>query len=159
MARAAPVAGGVPGAPGAPPRERRRPGRAAAATALIVVAALLAPVAVVAVWARDLVTDTDRYLATVGPLVDEPQVQSAVVNRVTGAIVDAADLEGLAAEGVAVVEGLDLPPRVAAVAGTLQGPLVDAVTGFVRDIVDRVVTSDAFEAVWDEANRAVHQQA
>lgn len=142
----------------APVAQRRRPGRALAATVLIVVAALLAPVAVVAVWAQDLVTDTDRYLATVEPLVDDPQIQSAVTNRVTGAIVEAADLEGLAADGVAAVEGLDLPPRVAAVAGSLQGPLVNAATGFVRDVVDRVVTSDLFAAVWDEANRTVHDQ-
>jgi hypothetical protein len=47
---------------------------------------------------------------------------------------------------------------VAAVAGSLQGPLVNAATGFVRDVVDRVVTSDLFAAVWDEANRTVHDQ-
>lgn len=161
--RAAAVARATPVTPsgGAPPvvaTERRHPGRAAAATALIVVAALLAPVAVVAVWAKDLVTDTDRYLATVQPLVDDPQIQSAVTTRVTEAVVQAVDLDGLAAEGVQAIEGLGLPPRVEAVAGSLQGPLVDAATGFIRDVVDRVVTSDVFEAVWDEANRTVHTQ-
>jgi hypothetical protein len=156
VARTTPVVAGPPLV--GPPAERRRPGRAAAATVLIVLGALLAPVAVVTVWAQDLVTDTDRYLATVEPLVEDPQIQSAVTNRVTGAIVQAVDLDGLAAEGVAAVEGLDLPPRVAAVAGSLQGPLVDAATGFIRDVVDRVVTSDAFAAVWDEANRTVHDQ-
>jgi hypothetical protein len=156
VARTTPVVAGPPLV--GPPAERRRPGRAAAATVLIVLGALLAPVAVVAVWAQDLVTDTDRYLATVEPLVEDPQIQSAVTNRVTGAIVQAVDLDGLAAEGVAAVEGLDLQPRVAAVAGSLQGPLVDAATGFIRDVVDRVVTSDAFAAVWDEANRTVHDQ-
>jgi hypothetical protein len=155
-ARTTPVVAGTPVV--APPADRRRPGRAAAATVLIVLGALLAPVAVVGVWAQDLVTDTDRYLATVGPLAEDPQIQSAVTNRVTGAIAEAADLEGLAADGVAAVAALDLPPRVAAVAGSLQGPLVDAATGFVRDVVDRVVTSDVFAAVWDEANRTVHAQ-
>ncbi len=125
---------------------------------LIVLGALLAPVAVVAVWAKDLVTDTDRYLATVGPLVDDPQIQGAVTNRVTGAIVEAADLDGLASDAVTAVEGLGLPPRVAALAGSLQAPLVDAATNVIRRAVDAVVTSDVFEAVWDEANRTVHDQ-
>lgn len=137
---------------------RRHAGRATAAVVLVVLGALLAPVAVVAVWARDLVTDTDRYLATVGPLVDDPRIQSAVTSRVTGAIVDAADLDGLATEAVAAVDGLGLPPRVSALVGSLQEPLVDAATGFIRRAVDAVVTSDVLEAVWDEANRTVHQQ-
>ncbi|HYQ76473.1 MAG TPA: hypothetical protein VER05_15175, partial [Cellulomonas sp.] len=76
-AAAGPSTGGGAAAPPAPPRQRHRT-RAAAAVVLIVLGALLAPVAVVAVWAKDLVTDTDRYLATVGPLVDDPQIQGAV---------------------------------------------------------------------------------
>jgi hypothetical protein len=156
-AAAAPPAGGPAAVPPAD-RRQRHAGRATAAVVLVVLGALLAPVAVVAVWARDLVTDTDRYLATVGPLVDDPQIQSAVTNRVTGAIVDAADLEGLAGEAVTAVDGLGLPPRVSALVGSLQEPLVDAATGFIRRTVDAVVTSDVLEAVWDEANRTVHQQ-
>ena len=155
-AAAASTGGGPAAAP--PVRRQRHAGRATAAVVLVVLGALLAPVAVVAVWARDLVTDTDRYLATVAPLVDDPQIQSAVTNRVTGAIVDAADLDGLAAEAATAVDGLGLPPRVAALVGSLQEPLVDAATGFIRRAVDAVVTSDVLEAVWDEANRSVHQQ-
>ncbi|WP_217616681.1 hypothetical protein [Cellulomonas sp. GbtcB1] len=156
-ASAGPSTGGGTGTPPPAPRQRHRT-RAAAAVVLIVLGALLAPVAVVAVWAKDLVTDTDRYLATVGPLVDDPQIQGAVTNRVTGAIVEAADLDGLASDAVTAVEGLGLPPRVSALAGSLQAPLVDAATNVIRRAVDAVVTSDVFEAVWDEANRTVHDQ-
>lgn len=147
----------VPVAPVATPR-RRRPGRVTAAVVLVVVAALLAPVAVVATWARGLVTDTDRYLATVAPLVDEPQIQQAVTNRVTGAIVDAIDLEQLAADATAAVAELGLPPRLATAVDSLQGPLVNAATNFVHQAVERLVTSDAFDAAWTEANRTAHEQ-
>jgi hypothetical protein len=147
---------GGSGGPGGSPR--RRPGRVTAAVVLVVLAALLAPVAVVATWARDLVTDTDRYLATVAPLAQDPQIQGAVTNRVTGAIVDAIDLDQLAADATGAVAGLGLPPRVAGAVESLQGPLVDAATNFVRQTVDRVVTSDAFADVWTAANRTVHSQ-
>lgn len=147
----------VPVAPAAAAR-RRQPGRVTAAVVLVVVAALLAPVAVVATWARGLVTDTDRYLATVAPLVDEPQIQQAVTNRVTGAIVDAIDLDQLAADATSAVTELGLPPRLATAVESLQGPLVDAATNFVRQAVDRLVTSDAFDAAWTEANRVAHEQ-
>lgn len=140
------------------PHPRRRPGRVTAAVVLVVLAALLAPLAVVATWARDLVTDTDRYLATVAPLAQDPQIQGAVTNRVTGAIVDAIDLDQLAADATGAIADLGLPPRVSLAVESLQGPLVNAATNFVRQTVDRVVTSDAFADVWTAANRTVHDQ-
>jgi hypothetical protein len=42
------------------------------ATLLIVVACVLAPLGVVAVWARNQVTNTDRYVATVAPPASDP---------------------------------------------------------------------------------------
>lgn len=140
------------------PATRRRPGRAVAMVVVMVVAALLAPVAVVAAWAQGVVTDTDRYLATVAPLADDPQVQQAVTSRVTGAIVDAIDLDQLAQDATTAVSQLGLPPRLSTAVLSLQGPLVDAATGFVRTAVERVVTSDAFSAAWTAANRAVQSQ-
>ncbi|WP_158609748.1 hypothetical protein, partial [Cellulomonas triticagri] len=133
-------------------------GRAAGAVALLVVGALLVPVAVVAVWARGLATDTDRYLATVAPLAEDPAVRSAVVGRVTDAVVDAVDVEGRVADVASAVAGLDLPPAAQSAVTALQGPLVDALTGFVRTTVERVVTSDAFAEVWVTANRTAHEQ-
>ena len=49
---------------------RRRNGwwRPWVAGVLIAVAALIAPLSVVAMWAHDEVSDTDRYVETVGPL-------------------------------------------------------------------------------------------
>lgn len=153
------TAAGGPGGPVAiAPPPRRRPARATAAVVVIVIAALLAPLAVVARWAQDLVTDTDRYLATVAPLVDDQQIQSAVSTRITDEIVEAIDLEGLAQEATTAVADLGLPPRIAGVVESFQGPLVDAATNVVRTAVDRVITSDVFATIWTEANRAVHSQ-
>jgi hypothetical protein len=62
-------------APKRPPE--RPPGRGrwrtVVASLLIVVGCVLAPLSVVAVWIRNQVTDTDRYIATVTPLArDRP---------------------------------------------------------------------------------------
>ncbi len=45
-----------------------------------------------------------------------------------------------------------------ALAASLEGPLVDAVTGRVRQAVHRVVTSDAASSVWAQGHRTVHAQ-
>ena len=61
-----------------PPRPRRQRWRSVVATLLIVIGCILAPISVVAVWTKNLVTDTDRYVATVQPLASDPAIQSAV---------------------------------------------------------------------------------
>ncbi len=151
----APAAGG-----GVEPGRRapRRVGRSVLAVVLILAGALLAPVAVIASWASGLVEDTDRWVATVGPLADDPGVQQAVTNRLTTAIVDAVAVDELAADATSALAGLGLPPRVATLVESLQEPLVNAATDFVRRGVERIVTSDAFSTAWVEANRTAHEQ-
>jgi len=142
----------------APPGARGARGRATLAVVLVVLGALVAPVAAVAAWADALVEDTDRWVATVGPLSDEPAVQRAVTDRLTTAIVDAADLPQLAGDLTAAVAGLGLPPRLAGLVESLRGPLADAATDVVRRTVEHVVTSDEFSAAWVAANRTAHRQ-
>lgn len=145
-------------ASGTPRAPRHGRGRAVGMVALVLTGALLAPVAVVTSWARGLVVDTDRYLATVAPVADDPVVQQAVTQRATTAIVEALDVERLAGDLTSAVAGLGLPPRVAGLVESLQEPLVGAVTTRVRSAAGQVVASDAFSSLWATANRTVHDQ-
>src|SRR5206468_7646878 len=61
-------------------RVARQRWRAVVATLLIVVACVLAPLSVVAVWARNQVTNTDRYVRTVTPLANDPSIQNAIAD-------------------------------------------------------------------------------
>ena len=40
----------------------------------------------------------------------------------------------------------------------MQQPLQDAITNFIHKNVTKIVSSDAFENTWEEANRAAHEQ-
>src|SRR5215212_3055978 len=60
---------------GRPPRRRLR-WRSVFAVVLIVLGCVLAPVAGVAVWTNNQVSDTDRFVRSVGPLVHDPDVQN-----------------------------------------------------------------------------------
>jgi hypothetical protein len=51
------------------------------AALLIVLGCVLAPLAGVAVWARNQVTNTDRYVATVAPLANDPAIQAAIADQ------------------------------------------------------------------------------
>jgi type VI protein secretion system component VasK len=63
--------------------ERRQRWRTIVAALLLVLACVLAPLGVVAVWARNQVTNTDRYVATVAPLASDPAIQQAITDRIT----------------------------------------------------------------------------
>ena len=69
-------------------------------TLLIVIGCILAPLSVVAVWAKNQVTNTDRYVATVAPLADDPAIQNAVADRVTAEIFSYLDVVGITNQAV-----------------------------------------------------------
>ncbi|CAM5502629.1 hypothetical protein [Streptomyces aurantiogriseus] len=123
---------------------------------LIILASLLALLAVVAVWANSIVRDTDRYVATVAPLASDPDVQQAVTNRVTDAVLQHIDVDALVAELSKAASQEGVPPRVASLIGDLSGPLTSGLKELVSATVMRVVSSSAFEKAWTNANRRAH---
>ena len=69
--------------------------RSVTAVICVVLAALLTTPAAFAFWGQRTLNDTQRYVATVGPLVDSPQVQDAIATTVTSAIQQQVDVEAL----------------------------------------------------------------
>lgn len=118
---------------------------------LITLAAVLAPLSAVAVWVADLVGDTDRYVATMAPLARKPEVQTAITNRVTDAVVKRVDLDKL----LASVAPTDRP-QIEKALGALKGPINSALKDLVQSTVRTFVSSDAFAKIWKEANRRAH---
>lgn len=154
---AAPTDAAPPG--GAPPvRPRRRRGRTVAAVALVLLGLLLAPVAVVSAWARLQLVDTDRFVATFAPLGEDPAVQAFIGDQVVDAIEEQVDIPQLTADVFDGIRSLDLPPRAEQALGLLEGPAAQGLSSLLRQTVDRVVTSEAFEDVWTAALRGSHRQ-
>jgi hypothetical protein len=154
---AAPAA--APEQPTVPPpsRPRRQRWRSVVATLLIVVGCILAPLSAVAVWSKNLITNTDRYVTTVAPLARDPAIQNAVANKITTEIFSRLDVPGITNQAVDALADRGLPPLVATQLHALSGPLSDGVQSFVRTEVGKVVASDAFADAWVTANRSAHQ--
>jgi hypothetical protein len=142
-------------------RVGRQRWRSIVATLMIVVACVLAPLSVVAIWTRNQVTNTDRYVATVTPLASDPAVQQAITDQITAQVFTYIDIQALTtqvADALSVrVEGRGLPPQAAAALQGLAGPVANGVQGFVRTQVERIVQSQAFEDAWIQANRVAHE--
>jgi hypothetical protein len=139
-----------------PSRPRRQRWRSVVATLLILIGCILAPLSVVAVWTKNLVTDTDRYVTTVAPLASDPAIQNAVADKITAEIFMHLDVAGITNQAVDALAERGLPPLIANQLHALSQPLASGVQGFVRDEVGKVVASDAFADAWLTANRAAH---
>ncbi len=133
--------------------------RSFTAAALIVVACLLAPLSVVSVWADTFVSDTNRYVETVSPVIDDPGVQTAIADEVTVAVMDSLDVQGLTADLMGTLaDQPNVPPRVADALPALAVPLARGIEDFTRTQAEGFVASSRFQTVWDQVNRAAHAQ-
>jgi hypothetical protein len=141
---------------GPPGASRHHPFRSLGSVLLILLAALLSLLSVVAVWANSIVQDTDRYVATVGPLASDPDVQKAVTNRVTTAVLAQIDVDALVKELTDAAGQQGVPPRLTELLGNLKGPIDNGLKQLVDSTVERVVTGSAFETVWVNGNRRAH---
>jgi hypothetical protein len=134
------------------PHRARRAARWSAATIFLVIGCLLLPVGAIALWARTVVFDTDRYVATVAPLADDPAVQDAVADRITAEVFAALNITGLTTRALDALVAQGAPPEIAA----LRQPMVNGVQSFAHTQIRKVVGSDVFAQAWEQANRAAH---
>jgi hypothetical protein len=132
----------------AKPQKRQRT-RRILTPILVALSILVFTITVPAAWGARTVLNTDRYVATVAPLADDPAVQASIATKLTDQVFSALNVQATLSDALAALGGR---------ATVLAGPLTIAVKGFVRDQVEKVVASDAFKTFWVEANRFVHTQ-
>jgi hypothetical protein len=132
--------------------------RPVVAGVLILLAALIAPLSVLATWSSGQLQDTDRYLATVAPLAEDPDVQEAIAARMEQVIFSYLDIDAAVDEVVDALQERGLPVRAATTLEGLSGPLSTGIRNFVEDRILALVQSDAFEQAWVEANRTAHEE-
>lgn len=145
-ADAAPDPAGDEGATAPTPGASRHRGRRVATAVLVVLACVLAPIALLAVWAKTTLLDTDGYVDTVAPLATNQAVIDAGANRITERFMDATDIQERLTEA--------LPTRAQKAAPAMS----KAVEQVVHDGALRILESDQFATVWEDANRRAHAQ-
>jgi hypothetical protein len=117
----------------------------------VALAALLTTPAAIAYWGQRTLNDTQRYVDTVGPLVESPEVQDAIATTVTDAIQSQVDVEDILNEVFAGV--ITDRPRLQ----QLVGPLSGAINGLIDREVRAFVASDTFADIWVRVNTRAQQ--
>ncbi|MFE4449562.1 hypothetical protein [Streptomyces sp. NPDC056796] len=102
---------------------------AALSAVLLVVLAVLVPLSALSAWVDLELDDTDRYLAAVSPLASDEDVRNTVATLVTDE----------------ALKNIDV------------GPLQETVGRFLHETALSFTGTEAFQHVWDSANRAAHR--
>ena len=136
------------GAPeAAPVTASRRRGRRILTWVLIVLFAILTPLTLVSGWAVKTVTNTDRYVATLQPLVEDPVVTNYVADRAT----------------TLLFEQLNVQQKVAnllpGVGSALAAPLTAQLYGYTQTEMRKVMSSQWFKDFWKQENTFTHATA
>ena len=108
--------------------------------------AVLLVLSVVATWTSRTALDTDKFVARVGPVVQDPTVRAALATEL----------------GDELVQVLDLQSRITPVLPDnlrfISGPLAAGADNFVRSTVTKFVDSEQFVQLWYAALRVAHTQ-
>jgi hypothetical protein len=114
------------------------------AVALIVLTCFTFLSSVLAVWVHQTVLDTETFVSTVDPLMENPQVINAVSAYAADQVVDVLNVQQRAQEA--------LPERAA----FLAAPLTNGVHNFAQTRIATLMQTERFQAAWEKTLRFVH---
>ncbi|HEX2403764.1 MAG TPA: hypothetical protein VHM29_03595 [Acidimicrobiia bacterium] len=155
--------------------DRSRP-RKWIAVLLVVVSSIFVVISAVAVWAHRTIFDTDVFMATVEPALEDPQFTTALGDYLTDEITGALDLEERLQEPLANLDAfltsalfglLGIDPGTLGFLGqidrptlaALAGPIADGLNERIEMRVDQVMESTAMQELIPQVVRRAHQGA
>ncbi len=113
---------------------------------LLVVGFLLVPLSAIAIWSRNQLLNTDRYVSTVSPLASNADIQVAVATRAVDALFSEVDVSAKISDA--------LPKRAKFLGDTIAAQA----QGYAVDVTEKLLQTDQFQSLWDNMNRVAHQQ-
>jgi hypothetical protein len=140
----------------APARRRRFSWHAVVSAVLIVLGCIIAVPAVLGSWAALEVSNTDRWVATVEPLIHDPAIQNVLADRITKEITSQIDITGTINQASAQLNSRGLT-RISALLKTFGPQIASSVTGFIQSTVHSVISSQAMATAWVQVNTVAHQ--
>ena len=117
---------------------------------LVVLTCLCIVAATIGIWTQRTLSDTDRFVALVAPLADDPAVTNPLAERLSEEVFIALDVETRIQEALSSIP--EIPPQ----ASFLVGPLTAGAQSLVQQRVEDFLASPAFAELWTNLNRQVH---
>jgi hypothetical protein len=154
--------------------QRRARVRLWLSSVLVILSALLVVASTVAVWTYRTAFDTDRFMATVEPALEDPAFYSALGNTVSEQTLDALDLETRVTNRLTqldeyisqvLVDAVDIDPQARELISrfdrpslaALAPPITSALEDRIDQVVDRFISSEEFRSRFPNLVRQVHE--
>jgi len=135
---------------------RRFSWRTPVAIVLIVLGCVLAPLSVIGVWGANQVSNTNRYIANIEPLIHNPSIQNALTQKITYQITSHVNVVSYTDQAAALLTSKGLP-RVGTLLKSFAPSIASAVTGFIQSQVHNIIASPQFAKIWIQVNTVAHQ--
>ena len=90
-------------------------------------------------------------IQTVGPLIEQPEVQDALATSVTDAVVEKLDTQNLVQSFLGNIVPNDQ------LSTTLAGPVSAGINGLIGELITQFIKSPEFASVWIELNKAAQK--
>jgi hypothetical protein len=129
-----------------PKRARRRRLRRLLVGLLVALSCVGVVLSTLVVWTHRTVLNTDVFVATVGPVFENPAVTDQVGSRATNQLFDALQLQNRLKEA--------LPQQ----ASFIAGPATNGAKSFVSGALGKVLASSEFQKAWLRALKSTHKQ-
>lgn len=136
-------------------KKRHFPWRGTIAWILIVLACLTAIVSPIAVWAKTNFLDTEKFVNTVGPLVEEEAIAKALSDEIANRLYTGLDIQQRVKDALQdITDALQeaLPDKLSSLAGSLEfiaGPVSSGLQTLIQKITYEVLTSSQFQKAWN----------
>jgi len=109
---------------------------------MLAAAGMLIPVAIMLTWLSFLVLDEQRYVRTVTPVIEVPEIQAIVSDALAMGV--RASIEGASSASA----------RMAMLVANSGG--IDSILAEIRALIERAIATPEFSAIWSETNRLAH---
>ena len=119
--------------------------RTRVAIGMAALSGVLLAASVVAVWSRNQILNTDSYVKTVAPMIEDSAIQGEIVDKITEAVMNVADIEQR-------LNGV-LPEQLAVFSETVD----QSFAVVVRERATSMVRSEEMAVLWREVNRQAHE--
>lgn len=137
----------VPPSPAAGEPRRSHRARRFVTWVLVVLFGLLTPITLLSAWAIRTVTDTNRYVATLAPLVEDKALTNYVADQATQALFTQLGVQSR------IKEALPKP------AAFIAAPVTAEIQKFADGQMRRAASSQRFKDFWNKENRFTHATA
>ncbi len=156
--------------------DRRVRWRGVLSIILVILTSVTLVAAAVSVWARRVAFDTDKFMETVGPVLDDPDFYNLIADRVSDPVIEALAVQTRLAEALgdldtylseSLLDALDLGDRARELLGRLDRPelqdLAPPIAAAINQRIDAGLhaffTSDAFTSRFPGLVRRAHVAA